>query len=494
MTFAELVSGILPAEDLPGGEVSLVAQDSRRVVPGAVFVCMEGRQSDGHTYARQAQRAGAALIVTQRPLGLTNEITVPETRAVYGALCQRFFGEPAKKLQIAAVTGTNGKTTIASVLKQVLEHSGLKCGLIGTVQSEIGDMAIPARFTTPEAWDLAALMARMVSAGCTHLVMEASSQALEQGRLAGIRFALGIFTNLTRDHLDYHGDMEQYFAAKKLLFANCRSALVNCDDEWGLRLVADLTPESPQTEKSKPPAPSKTVKTYSIANAAADFSAHSVELKAGGVRFGFLGGDMLYPVFFRMPGEYSVSNALAAGGAAMMLGLSGEQAAEGLSAMKGVLGRCEIIYEGDYTVLRDFAHTGDGVRKLLAALRPFVPKRLVVLYGCAGERDAAKRPDMSAAAAEYGDIIYLTADNPRLEPAEKTIADALAPLESSGKEYHTIVDRKSAIQAALERLSAGDMLALCCKGHEDYQVMDGYTIYFNERQIVEEWLQEHTAG
>ncbi len=473
MELRDLLCGIVQADAIPRGDVSLVAQDSRRVQPGAVFVCIRGGTVDGHDFAQKALDAGALLIVTGRPLGLPNEVTVPDTHLAYAALCQRFFGDPAKKLSITAVTGTNGKTTVSSVLKQVLEAGGRKCGLIGTVRNEIGGMEIPARFTTPEAWDLAALMARMVGAGCTHLVMEASSQALAQGRLAGLRFALGVFTNLTQDHLDYHGDMEAYYAAKRALFSQCDAALINTDDPWGARLFDEV--------------PCNDKKSVSVTNAAANFSAHSVELKSGGVRFGFLGGDELYPVLFHMPGEYSVYNAVAAGGAAIMLGLSGREAAAALSAVKGVPGRCEVLYDGKYTILRDFAHTGDGLRKLLAALRPFVKNRLVVVFGCAGERDPAKRPDMGAAAAEYGDIVYLTADNPRMEPVGDTMKDAAVPLTTCGKPFFQEPDRVAAIHAALAALEPGDVLALCGKGHEDYQAMDGYTVYLDERQLVEEW-------
>lgn len=474
MTLHELLQDVSPSFPffpLAAEEVPLVTQDSRRVVPGSVFVCIEGRSFDGHAFAKQAEETGAAAIITQRPLGLKREITVPDTRAAYASLCQKFFGNPARQLKLIAVTGTNGKTTITSVLKQALASMGVACGLIGSIQNEIKDMEIPARFTTPEAWDLAALMNRMVLAGCTHLVMEASSQALAQGRLDGLRFDLSIFTNLTRDHLDYHGTMEEYYLAKKALFDQSRCMLTNIDDEWGRRLFLEFG----CTEKY----------SYSLSGQEADFLARDVQLQASGVKFSLKGQQIYFP----MPGEYSVYNALAVCGAVSLLGFP----QTGLTGIRGVRGRCEVLCSEPFTVIRDFAHTGDGIEKLLGALRPFVARRMLVLYGCAGERDAVKRVAMSEAVVRYGDLIFLTTDNPRTEPPMKTITDALPPLEKSGKDYQIEPDRKKAIQEALGLLETGDALILCGKGHEDYQVLENRSLYFNERQIVEEWLATKTV-
>ena len=476
MTYSELLEGIPFSGELPQGEVSRITQDSRRVEPDCIFVCICGRSSDGHNYARKALEAGAGLVISQRKLGLEKEIVVEEPRAVYAALCQRFFGNPAQKLTIVAVTGTNGKTTVSNILKQVLVAGGISCGLIGSVCSEIGDMVVPAKYTTPEAWDLAALMHRMVVAGCTHLVMEASSQALDQGRLLGLQFALSIFTNISQDHLDWHGNMEAYYQAKKGLFAQSQAMLSNMDDPYGKRLLDEV--ELPVKQ------------SYSFKSDAADFVAHSVELRAGAVRFGFLAYDLLHPLTFRMPGEYSVYNALAAGGAAMMLGLPTEAVLKALSEANSVPGRCEVLYAGEYTIIRDFAHTGDGLEKLLSALRPFAKGRMVVLYGCAGERDATKRAEMSEAALRYGDIIFLTSDNPRAEPEEKIFASALPPLEKAGKPYKVVGGREEAVRQAMETLKPGDLLVLCGKGHEDYQVLDGRTVFLDEKILVEEWLAE----
>ena len=242
MKLETLFAGVEYTGTLPQGDVTLVTQDSRRAGPGAVFVCAKGHTTDGHTFAQKALEAGAACIVTERPLGLQREVQVENGRKAYARLCANYFGHPAEKLRLVAVTGTNGKTTVSTVIKQVLEQAGYKAGLIGTVHNEIDQMEVPAKFTTPEAWDLNALFSRMVLAGCAFAVMEASSQALDQLRLWGLKFEVGVFTNLTQDHLDYHGTFENYFAAKKSLFEQVHTMVVNQDDPYGLRLIAEVNP------------------------------------------------------------------------------------------------------------------------------------------------------------------------------------------------------------------------------------------------------------
>ena len=473
--YKNLLAGLVYTGTPPAGIPTGAAQDSRMVTRGSVFVCIKGRGFDGHDFAQRALEAGAGMLVTERHLGLAREVTVPDTRRAYGEICQNFFNRPADKLRLIGVTGTNGKTTVSSVLKQTLQSLGIKCGLIGTIGSEIGEVEVPAKFTTPEAWDMAALLARMVKAGCTHVVMEASSQALVQGRLSGLHFALGVFTNLTQDHLDYHGDMEAYFTAKKLLFSQSDTLLANLDDEWGARLLQECA--------------NAECKSFSVKNDAADFIAKNSELRPGGVRFAFLGNGFLQPVRFAIPGGYSVQNALAAGAAAVLLGQEPGAVAAALGRVAGVRGRCQVLYSGAFTVIRDFAHTGDGMEKLLSSLKPFVKGRLVVLFGCAGDRDPAKRPAMGQAAATYGDEIFIAADNPRTEEVQKTMRDAAGPIEDSGKPYYMEADREKAVHRALETLAEGDVLVLCGKGHEDYQVLDGWTQYLDEAALVAAWIK-----
>ena len=475
MDLRQLFEGVAYHGDLPQGEVTLVTQDSRKVAPGAVFVCTKGRSFDGHAYAQKALDAGACCVVTERPMGFEREVQVENGRKAYALLCQNFFGRPAERLHLVAVTGTNGKTTVTTLIKQILEQVGCKVGLIGTIHTEIDTMEVPAKFTTPEAWDLAALMARMEKAGCSYVVMEASSQALDQLRLWGLHFDVGIFTNLTQDHLDYHGTFEIYFTAKKSLFAQVKTMVVNLDDPYGKRLIKETCTEN--------------VITFSSNDDEADYTARNIELSASGVRFEMVGTGFIQRVKFPMPGDYSVHNALAAAAGVIALGVDPHTAAKALTSTRGVRGRCEVLYHGEFTILCDFAHTGDAIEKVLSGLAPFAKGRLIALFGCAGERDAKKRPLMGEAVVKYADFAILTSDNPRKENPYDIIGDVEPILKASGKPYLVEVERRTALQKALMMLRAGDVLVLCGKGHEDYQAIDGVTIYLDEHRIVREWLQ-----
>ena len=307
MELQVLFSGVPYTGTLPQGEALLVTQDSRRACPGAVFVCARGMTTDGHDHARKALEAGAVCIVTERPLGLPGEVQVASGRKAYAQLCQNFFGRPAEKLRLVAVTGTNGKTTVTTLIKQTLEQAGCKAGLIGTIHTEIDAMDVPAKYTTPEPWDLNALFSRMVLAGCTFAVMEASSQALDQLRLWGLTFEVGVFTNLTQDHLDYHKTFENYFAAKKSLFSQVKHMVVNLDDSYGRRLLDEV--HGPERI------------TFSAGDDAADYTARNIRLSASGVKFEMVGRGFIQRIDFPMPGDYSVHNALAAAAAAIALGI-----------------------------------------------------------------------------------------------------------------------------------------------------------------------------
>ena len=475
MLLQTLFSGINYCGELPQMQALHVTADSRRIQAGSVFVCIKGRSFDGHDYAKKALEQGAALVVTQHSLGLKNEVTVQNTRLAYSAICANFFGNPAKKLKLVAVTGTNGKTTVTNLLKQLLQMQGYKTGLIGTIQNEIDGMVLPAKFTTPEPYDINALFTRMLSAGCTHVVMEASSQALEQGRLLGIEFECGVFTNLTQDHLDYHGDMQSYFEAKKLLFKQCKTAVINYDDEYGRRLAAEV--DIPCI-------------TFSNQSDETDFTAKNIELKIDSVRFEMVGKSFIKRVNLPMPGAYSVHNALAAAIAASTVGVQLDVAAEGLGAVSSVRGRCEVLHKGEFTIICDFAHTGDGIETVLRTIKPFVEAKLYVLFGCAGERDKKKRPLMAKAAAAYADYIILSSDNPRGESPLEIIGEVEQALKAYKVPFESEVDRRIAIKTAIGKLKKGDVLVLCGKGHEDYQVIKGVTLYLDEHDIVKKALNE----
>lgn len=476
MTLEKLFIGIEYAGSLENTDVKDVTSDSRKVSRGSVFVCIKGRRFDGHDLAAKALEAGAVAVVTERPLGFKNEAVVKDTRAAYALLCQSFFSNPKDKLTLIAVTGTNGKTTTSSIIKQALCSLGIKTGLIGTIHCEIGDMIVPAKFTTPEAWDTAALFSRMVNAGCTHVVMEASSQALDQGRLLGLRFNCAVFTNLTGDHLDYHGDMESYYQAKKLLFSQSDMAVINLDDEYGKRLYSELS--TPKTG-------------FSVKNKKSDYIARNISYAINGVGFELCGKEFCEKVAFSMPGVYSVHNALGAACALFAAGIDKSSAVAAVSTTKGVKGRCEVLYSDDVTVICDFAHTGDGLEQLLSSLRPFVKGRMVTLFGCAGDRDPIKRPAMAKAVCRYSDFIVLTSDNPRTEDPLKIISEVSKLIRESENPFTAEPDRLYAIRWALNNLEKDDVLVLCGKGHEDYQVIDGCTIYLDEHRIVREFFEKN---
>lgn len=475
MLLSELLRDINYTGTIQDMEIKAVTCDSRLVEPGSVFVCIKGGAVDGHEYARAAKRLGASWIVAERDTGLPNQVLVEDARAAYAILCANINGRPADRLKLIGVTGTNGKTTITYLIKHILESAGKKTGLIGTIHNEIGDMELPAKHTTPDPAELHVLFRRMVEAGCEYCVMEVSSHALDQHRVDGCRFETAIFTNLTQDHLDYHGTMENYFTAKSLLFSLCDKAAVCIDDEYGKRLAASA------------PCP---VTTASIENDEADFTAHEVHLSAAGCKYMLVGNGLIGRVNFAMPGDFSVINSMLAALAALLADIPFDRVVEALNDSKGVSGRAEVIPTGrGFTVLCDYAHDPDALEKILESVRAYKGEsRLVTLFGCAGQRDKTKRPKMAKIVAEHSDFFILTSDNPRNEPPEEIIREALEGVQDTATPYFVEPDRYKAIKWALENSRPGDILLLAGKGHEDYQVLDYGTIYFDERVVVRDLL------
>ena len=476
MNLYQLLEGLqcsrLPADCAIGS----VIIDSRQVKPGDLFVCMVGEKADGHNYAAKAVEQGAAAVVCQRDLGLENQVLVENTRAAYGIICGNLFGNPAAKLKLVGVTGTNGKTTITTLIHHILTDCGRKAGLIGTVHTEIGDMIIPAKYTTPDPMVLQSTFARMVQAGCEYAVMEVSSHGLDQRRLEGCRFASAVFTNLTQDHLDYHHIMENYYQAKKRLFDMCDKAVINLDDPTGRRLLEEI--ECPSV-------------TFSTSSHQADYTASDVQPTQLGSSFAVVGTGVISRVKLSMPGDFSVSNAMAAAACCVGLGLGLEEVCQSLTNCLGVEGRAEVIHSDDKgLIIRDYAHTPDGLEKILAALRPFAKGRIVTLFGCPGNRDATKRPKMAKAVAEGSDYIILSSDNPRDEDPQAIIDDALPGIEGSGVPCKVLPNRYEAILWALQNRQQDDILLLAGKGHEDYQVLKDETIYFDEKVIVQSLLSK----
>ena len=478
MKLYELFSDICGCADVPNREreVDLVTDSSRsEITSGTVFVCIKGGSFDGHAFAAQMLEKGAAVVVCEHSLGLENEIVVENTRRTYGVLCAKLFGNPEKKTELVAVTGTNGKTTVTTLISSILIACGRKTGLIGTIRSETNGSPVPdsGGNTTPFAYDFFRLLDRMAAEGCNNVVMEASSFGLVQERIGCARFRVGVFTNLTQDHLDYHGDMESYYQAKKLLFmGKCDIALINTDDEYGRRLYDEIDCEK---------------YSYGISNA--DFTAANIKIKPDGLGFWLCYGSKSYQVSAHLTGVFNVLNLMAAIITCIKLGLSTEEVISAAADCTGVKGRCEIIPTGrDFTVICDYAHTPDALENILSNVRELTKGKLICLFGCCGNRDAKKSQIMARAAEKYSDRLVVTSDNPRNEDPDDIIDEITAGLGSDAV-YDRITDRREAIYHALAIAEAGDVIVLAGKGHEDYQILSGGRhIHFDERDVVADWL------
>lgn len=485
MLLTQLLKGFPWEGEIQDCEITGVTADSRKLEPGMLFVCIKGGRFDGHDHAAQAVEEGAAAVVAAHDLGLPNQILTPDTRLAYGVLCGNWFGNPAQKLHLVGVTGTNGKTTVTCMLKHLLETGGHKVGLMGTIHNEIGEIELPAKHTTPDPLALHSMLDRMVSAGCDYVVMECSSHALDQERLVGLHYDTAIFTNLTQDHLDYHHDMETYFQAKRKLFEMCDTAVLNLDDPYGRRLVKEIS--------------CKTL-TFSTQDDQADFTAKDIRPAPDSSQFMLVGKEKIARVRLPIPGDFSISNAMAAGVAAMTLGMELERVAEGLCSCTGVVGRIEVLpCDRGFTIIRDYAHSPDGLEKIITTMKKFAKGRVVTLFGCAGNRDRGKRKIMGEIVARLSDFVILTSDNPRDEDEMQIINDCLPGiLEHPDTPYQVIPDRYAAIEWALDHCQKDDILILAGKGHENYQVLRGETICFDEKEVVAQLLargkDERTHG
>ena len=475
MPLSALFAGVPTLSPLPALEAAHITSDTRQVSAGSIFFCIRGFTHDGHDFAAKALELGAAAVVCVRSLDLGgHQILVPDTHEAYALCCANLFGNPQRRLRLVGVTGTNGKTTITHLVRDVLQGLGHKTGLIGTIETDLGGVTFPAKYTTPDPLTFYSILAQMADAGCEYAVMEVSSHGLDQKRVAGCRFAVGVFTNLTQDHLDYHGTMEAYFQAKKSLFSLCDAGVVNLDDSYGRRIVQ---------EASCP------IRSFSTSQDSADYTAKSIELRADGSSFAFVGSGMIARVKIPVPGEFSVSNAMAAIGACLALGCDLQKTTALLAGSHGVPGRFEVLKTGTpYTVIRDYAHTPDAIEKVLSALRAVTRGRIMILFGCAGNRDRKKRVHMTDLAARLADFVVLTSDNPRSEDPMQIIEDAKPGLLQHSTPYTIIPDRYEAIGWALSHCRQGDTLLLAGKGHEDYQVLKHGTIHFDEREVVAELL------
>jgi UDP-N-acetylmuramoyl-L-alanyl-D-glutamate--2,6-diaminopimelate ligase len=445
----------LIGEGAPAVEISGLAYSSGSVAPGYLFFCVRGFKADGHDYAADAVARGAAALVCERPLDLgVPEVVVDDARAAMGPLAARFYGDPTAELRVVGVTGTNGKTTTTYLIRAILEAAGYRTGLLGTVTSIVGGREEAVERTTPEAIDLQRNFRRMLEAGDSACAMEVSSHALELHRAAGIHFASRVFTNLTQDHLDFHPDMEAYFLAKRRLFDGEGPAIVNTDDAYGRRLAEEV--------------PGAT--TYAI-DREADYRALDVEFDPGGSRFTCATPDGEVRIETRLPGLFNVSNALAAVAAARSLGVPLDTAVDALAGAGRVPGRFEPVDEGqEFTALVDYAHTPDSLENVLRAARQITRGRLLVVFGAGGDRDSAKRPLMGRAASELADRVIVTSDNPRSEDPGAIVDQILA---GAGPDAEREVDRRRAIELAVETAEPGDVVVVAGKGHEQGQEFEG---------------------
>lgn len=469
--------------------VTGIAYDSRRVKAGDLFVCWKGARHDGHHYAGDALARGAVAIVCERPLPdvAAPQIVVDDARLVMAHMAAAFYGHPSRRMRLIGVTGTNGKTTTSHLIKGVLEAAGFRVGLLGTIQYVVGDQVLEAPRTTPESVDLQALLARMAAGGITHCVMEVSSHAVALKRIAGCRFAAGVFTNISHDHLDFHPTFEDYLEAKADFFRQLDPAdttavaIVNGDDPRAHRIAAACRVP---------------VWRYGLVRRA-EFGAQGVEVLPEGARFQARTPWGSFPVDLQLTGQFNVYNGLAAVAVGIWAGADRGAIRRGLASVRGVPGRFERVDVGQpFTVLVDYAHTPDSLENVLRAARSFTPGRLWVVFGCGGDRDPGKRPVMGAVAARLADRVVITSDNPRSEDPVaicRQVAEGARRAREAGEataRVRVVVERREAIREAIAGARPGDLVLIAGKGHETYQVFADRTVYFDDREEAATALRE----
>jgi UDP-N-acetylmuramoyl-L-alanyl-D-glutamate--2,6-diaminopimelate ligase len=451
MQLERLIAALGPTDVVGGApvEISELAYDTRDVLPGALFFCIPGDRVDGHDLAKEAVAAGAVALGVERRLGVTiPQLVLPSVRAAMPRAAVEFFGDPTAELTVAGITGTNGKTTTAYLLRSILEAAGRRTGFLSNIERRVGGETRAVGLNTPEAIDLQRLFREMLEAGDDACVLEATSMASSKGRLDGTRFAVLVFTNLTQDHLDFHGTMESYFAAKRRLFEQTEQVVVNVDDEWGRRLAAEYP-------------------------GAIAFAAAADPLDAR----------------LNLRGRFNRANAVAAAAAARALGIGEDAIRTGLEAVELVPGRFEPVDEGQpFTVLVDYAHTPDALRTALEAARELTQSRVVCVFGAGGDRDREKRPLMGRVVAELADDALVTSDNPRSEDPAAIAAEVV-----DGLDLEAELDRRRAIERALESAADGDVVVIAGKGHEQGQEIGGRKLPFDDREVARETLRRLRA-
>jgi len=458
--------------DIPG-----ICYDTRVLRNGELFIAIRGYETDGHRYIEEAVKKGASCIICEEAPGVKIPyVLVKDSRKALAAVSSAWFGNPAGKLKIVGVTGTNGKTSVTNLIKHIIEKcSNAKVGLIGTNGNFIGDRELPTEHTTPESYEMQKLLDKMVLEGCRYVVMEVSSHALYLSRVYGIEYDIGVFTNLTPEHLDFHGTMEKYADAKSLLFPNCKKSVINVDDQYAHIMIENS---------------SGIVVSYAINESSADLVGKDIKQHADRVEFCVLAVGSINRVEVPIPGMFSVYNALASIATAVLLGFDISEIAPSLQSYEGVKGRAEVVPTGhDYTVLIDYAHTPDALKNIINTVRGFSKGRVITLFGCGGDRDKAKRPLMGQIATELSDSVVITSDNPRTEDPSTIINEILSGIDDTCTNYTVIENRQEAIKHALDDLKQDDVLIIAGKGHETYQIVGNEKIHFDDREVVAEFVK-----
>lgn len=472
MKLRELLNGIETKTDyVQNPEITMVTDDSRKVRNSSAFICIEGSEHDGHDFAHRALEKGASVVICERDLRIKNSIIVENTREAYALMCANFYGNRHRQMKLIGITGTNGKTTTSFILKRILEENGYKVGVIGTLGAVIGAEQYPLEHTTPNPSILHRFFYMMWLAGCDVCVMEVSSQALAKQRLYGVEFDIGIFTNLTAEHLDYHKDMESYALAKAKLMQSSRICVINADDPY-----ADFMKQNAGGE----------ILTYAI-DGKADITAEEITLSRNGVDYTLKTQGASLRVDYGSVGKFSVYNSMAALAAAQLMSLNTDRSLKGVAEAQTVKGRMEKVpNKRGINIFIDFAHTPDSLENALKTLKKLYSGRLIVVFGCGGDRDKSKRPVMGKIAASYADTVYVTSDNPRTEEPDEIIDDIVSELDEGL--YIRQRDRAEAINEAVCEAKTGDTVLIAGKGHEKYQIIKTERLRFDEREIIRKIL------
>ena len=480
MTLGELLENIeaITVEADVSVNIPGFCYGTRVIRNGELFIAIKGYETDGHKYIEEAVSKGAVCIICEEaPAIPTPYIIVKDSRKALAAISAVWFDFPAKKLKLVGVTGTNGKTSVTNLIKHIIEKcSNSKVGLIGTNGNFIGERELPTEHTTPESYEMQKLLDKMVLEGCQYVVMEVSSHALYLSRVYGIEYDVGVFTNLSPEHLDFHGTMDNYARAKALLFPNCKNSVINIDDMYAPLMI----------ENSAGP-----VMSYAINNSSADLIGKDIKLQAEKIEFCVVAVGRINRVELSIPGMFSVYNALASIASAVLLGFEIDKITQTLHSYGGVKGRAEVIPTGhDFSVLIDYAHTPDALRNVISAVRGYAKGRVITVFGCGGDRDKAKRPLMGQIAAELSDHTIITTDNPRTEEPAVIIEEIISGISDPNASYVILENRREAIYHALESLESGDVLLIAGKGHETYQILGKEKVHFDDREVVAEHLKQ----